>query len=103
MPRFGPLTDGAGRRGRGSVGSHVVGNSPFGVRLRRLLAHRRPSFGSSIEQTRDVLGREAGVSSAELAAVVKDGAVPSPDLVGKLAPVLGIHTADLFVVAGLPA
>lgn len=42
------------------------------------------------------------MSSAELAAVVKDGAVPSPDLVGKLAPVLGIHTADLFVVAGLP-
>ena len=40
--------------------------------------------------------------SAELAAVIKDGAAPDPDLVRKLAPALGIHTADLFVIAGLP-
>jgi RHS repeat-associated protein len=49
-----------------------------------------------------VLAQDAGVSRAKLAAIVKDGAVPSPDLLGKLAPALDIHTADLFVIAGLP-
>jgi transcriptional regulator with XRE-family HTH domain len=49
-----------------------------------------------------VLARDAGVSSAELAAVIKNGVVPSPDLLRKLAPALDIHTADLFVIAGLP-
>lgn len=39
---------------------------------------------------------------AKLAAVVEDGAVPGPGLVRKLAPALGFHTADLFVIAGLP-
>lgn len=42
------------------------------------------------------------MSSTELAAVINDGAVPSLDLVGKLTLALDIHTADLFVIAGLP-
>jgi hypothetical protein len=42
------------------------------------------------------------VPNEELAAVIIDGAVPSSDLVRKLAPALGIHAADLFVIAELP-
>ncbi|WP_139128593.1 XRE family transcriptional regulator [Micromonospora humi] len=76
--------------------------SPFGLRLWRLLSQRRPTFDTSVERMRVVLAGDAGVPSGELAAVIEDGAVPDPDLVRKLAPVLGIHTADLFVVAGLP-
>ncbi|GAA1892818.1 helix-turn-helix domain-containing protein [Asanoa iriomotensis] len=76
--------------------------SPFGVRLRRLLSHRRPTVATSIEHMQAVLARDAGVSTATLAAVVEHGAVPSPSLVRKLAPALDIHTADLFVIAGMP-
>jgi hypothetical protein len=72
------------------------------VRLWRLLSQRRPTFDTSIEQMRAVVAREAGVPSGELAAVVENGAIPDPDLVRKLAPTLGIHTADLFVIAGCP-
>jgi hypothetical protein len=79
-----------------------VGNSQFGIRLWRLLSQRRPTVTSSIDQMQPVLTRDAGLSGAELAAVVNDGVVPSPDLVRRLAPALEIHTADLFVVAGLP-
>ncbi|MFI7079716.1 hypothetical protein ACIBO1_20660 [Micromonospora sp. NPDC049903] len=79
-----------------------MAESPFGVRLWRLLSQRRPTFDTSIEQMRAVLARDADVSGRELAAVIRDGVVPGPDLVRKLAPVLGIHTADLFVIAGLP-
>jgi hypothetical protein len=43
---------------------------------------------------------EAGIPSSELDAVV-GGAKPSADIVRKLAPAMGIHTADLFVIAGL--
>jgi hypothetical protein len=70
--------------------------------LWRLLSQRRPSFDTSIEQMRAVLTRDAGVPDGELATVVNEGAVPSADLVRKLAPALGFHTADLFVIAGLP-
>jgi hypothetical protein len=48
-----------------------------------------------------VLAEDAHVPSERLAEVVNDGVIPSPDLVRKLAPPLGIHTADLFVIAGL--
>lgn len=74
--------------------------SPFGVRLWRLLSHRRPTLDTSIEQMQAVVADGAGVSGVEFAAVV-EGAVPSPELVRKLAPALGIHAADLFVFAGL--
>ncbi|WP_329108694.1 hypothetical protein OG792_08590 [Micromonospora sp. NBC_01699] len=76
--------------------------SPFGVRLWRLLSQRRPNFAASIGQMQAVLARDAGVPGGELAAVIQDGAVPDPDLVRNLAPALGIHAADLFVIAGLP-
>ncbi|MCW6007419.1 helix-turn-helix transcriptional regulator [Micromonospora sp. CPCC 205371] len=72
------------------------------MRLWRLLSHRRRTFATSTEHTQANLARKAGVSSAELAAVMTGSASPSPDLVGKLAPALDIHTADLFVIAGLP-
>jgi len=79
-----------------------MGHSPFGMRLWRLLSHRRPTLGTSVEQMRDALAIETGIPSGELAAIVEDGAQPSSHIVGKLAPALGIHTADLFVIAGLP-
>lgn len=84
-----------------TVWSSVVGTSPFGLRLWRLLAHRTRMSGMSLERNRAVLARRAEVPGAELAAVIDDGAAPDPDLVRRLAPALGIHTADLFVVAGL--
>ncbi|MDG4801998.1 hypothetical protein [Micromonospora sp. WMMD980] len=79
-----------------------MGDSPFGVRLWRLLSQRRPTFDTSIEQMQAVLTREAGVPNDELVAVIDNNAAPSPDLVRKLAPALRIHTADLFVIAGMP-
>jgi len=85
-----------------TVWSHVVGDSPFGVRLWRLLSQRRPTVNTSIEQMRAVLTHKAGVPSDELATVINNSAVPSPELVRRLAPALRIHTADLFVIAGLP-
>ncbi|GIF52066.1 hypothetical protein Afe04nite_66050 [Asanoa ferruginea] len=72
------------------------------MRLWRLLSHRRPTFGTSIEQMRAVLAQDARVPDETLAEVVDDGTTPSPNLVRKLAPALGIHSADLFVFAGLP-
>lgn len=51
---------------------------------------------------RAALANAAGVPSRELATAAKEGTAPSPDLIRKLAPALGFHTADLFVIAGLP-
>lgn len=82
--------------------SEAVRESLFGLRLWRLLSQRRPTFDTSIEQMLAVLAREAGVPIGELAAVIDNGAVPEPRLIRKLGPALGIHTADLFVIAGLP-
>lgn len=48
-----------------------------------------------------MLGREAGVSTSEIDAVIK-GAEPSPEILRALGPALGIHAADMFVLAGLP-
>lgn len=75
--------------------------SPFGVRLWRLMSARRPSATTSIERMLSDLARKAEVPSAELGAVV-NGAVPSDEIVRRLGPALGIKTADMFVIAGLP-
>ncbi|MEV0809730.1 hypothetical protein [Micromonospora sp. NPDC050200] len=60
-----------------------------GTALGRLLAHRWPEAAAT-----------AGALRPELDAVLTGGAA-SPSLVRQLAPMLGLHTADLFVVAGL--
>ncbi len=78
-----------------------VRESSFGVRLWRLLSHRGLTFDTSIEQMLTVVAGKAGVPSGDLSAVVKRGVIPDSDLVRRLAPALGIHTADLFVIAGL--
>src|SRR5688572_5289702 len=77
-------------------------STEFGNRLYRLLSYRRPSGHTSIEQLRAELARAADVAGPALAAVINDGAEPHPELVRRLAPVLGIHSADMFVLAGLP-
>jgi hypothetical protein len=78
----------------------IVG-SPFGVRLRRLLSARLPTVGTSIEAIAAGLARKAGVTSAELGELIS-GAEPSRQIVELLAPALGIRTADMFVIVGLP-
>ncbi|MEV4346405.1 hypothetical protein AB0J83_18205 [Actinoplanes sp. NPDC049596] len=75
--------------------------SPFGMRLWRLLAHRRPTVATTVEEMVLRTASVAGVGEAELQAVV-DGAVPSGELMERLAPVLNIPLADLYVIAGLP-
>lgn len=60
-----------------------------GTALGRLLAHRWREVAAA-----------AGPLRPELDAVLTGGAA-SPSLVRRLAPMLGLHTADLFVVAGL--
>ncbi|MFE9204272.1 XRE family transcriptional regulator [Micromonospora sp. NPDC007230] len=79
----------------------MVERSPFGVRLWRLLAYRRLLLETSIEDMAAALARDAGVPSLDLDAVIK-GAEPSPELLRLLGPALGIRTADMFVIAGLP-
>ncbi|WP_329491404.1 hypothetical protein OG618_33675 [Kitasatospora sp. NBC_01246] len=65
----------------------------FAALLARLLDHRGPEPAES--------ARRAGVTDAELAAVL-DGAAPDPALLRRLAPALGLDTADLFEIAALP-
>ena len=74
---------------------------PLGVRLWRLLSSRRPTTETSLEDQAARLARMADVSSTELNAAIQ-GAEPSPETIRKLGPALGIHTADMFVIAGLP-
>jgi hypothetical protein len=78
----------------------VNDRSAFGVRLWRLLARHRPTLEASVESMVPTLAEETGVPEAELHAVL-EGAEPSPEIVRRLAPALGIHTADMFVIAGL--
>jgi hypothetical protein len=78
----------------------VNDRSAFGVRLWRLLARRRPTLEASVESMAPTLAEESGVPPAELHALL-EGAEPSPEAVRRLAPALGIHTADMFVIAGL--
>jgi hypothetical protein len=65
----------------------------FGVLLARVLAHRELDIGA--------LCRQAAVPEPELRGVL-DGEVPSPPLLGRLAPAFGLHAADMFVLAGVP-
>jgi hypothetical protein len=74
--------------------------SPFGVRLWRLLG-REPMGYPDFMAALDRLAVDVGVPRSELDAVL-DGTEPSAPLVARMAPVLGLHTADLFVIAGLP-
>lgn len=78
----------------------MVQRSPFGIRLWRLLSHRRPTFGTSIEYMVAALAELADVSRSDLGAVI-DGAEPTLELVARLGPALGFHPADMFVIAGL--
>jgi transcriptional regulator with XRE-family HTH domain len=78
----------------------VVERSPFGVRLWRLLERRRPTVVTKVEQMVASLAQQAGVSSSSLDELL-NGVEPSSDVLRLLAPALGIHAADMFVVAGL--
>ena len=78
----------------------MVERSPFGVRLWRLLECRRPTVVTKMEHMVASLAQQAGVSSSALDDLL-EGAEPSPDMLLLLAPALGIHAADMFVIAGL--
>ncbi|MFF0411312.1 hypothetical protein ACFYUY_12780 [Kitasatospora sp. NPDC004745] len=71
----------------------MTGTAGFGALLARLTDHR----------ALDVTGLPAasGADPAQVRAVL-DGRPPAARLLRDLAPVLGLHAADLFVVAGLP-
>ncbi|NUT35331.1 MAG: XRE family transcriptional regulator [Hamadaea sp.] len=75
--------------------------SPFGIRLWRLLARRRPSPLLPTGQVTAAFARDCGVPAAELAALVQ-GTEPSPATLRALGPALGIPAADMFVIASLP-
>lgn len=82
-----------GSRSRRSGYADEVAKHPgFDVLLARLLGHRKLDIGD--------LSQAAGVPEPELQAVI-DGAVSSPPLLRRLAPPLDLHTADLFVIAGV--
>lgn len=65
----------------------------FGAMLARLLSHKGLSAG--------LLARRIGIPESDLQAVL-DGAAPDGSLIWRLAPELGLHVADLFVIAGMP-
>ena len=62
----------------------------FGAMLARLLSHKGLSAG--------FLARRMGIPESDLQAVL-DGAAPDGSLIWRLAPELGLHVADLFVIA----
>jgi hypothetical protein len=64
----------------------------FGVLLGRLAERRQLDL--------DVLAQSADVGESELASLLRGGG-PSSSLLRRLAPALGLHTPDLFVVAGV--
>jgi hypothetical protein len=64
----------------------------FGVLLTRLLAHRGTDVAA--------LSSSSSLSEAELESVLAGGPVSDAQL-RALAPVLGLHTADLFVIANV--
>jgi hypothetical protein len=71
-----------------------VANHPsFDVLLARLLKHR----GTDITW----LSASCGVAESEIRPVI-DGAAPDESLLRALAPALGFHAADLFVMADVP-
>lgn len=57
----------------------MIERSAFGMRLWRLLAHRRPTFGTSIEYMVAALAADADVPLSGLNEVVIKGAEPEPD------------------------
>ncbi|GAA2158425.1 hypothetical protein GCM10009760_61410 [Kitasatospora kazusensis] len=65
----------------------------FGVLLERLVDHRKLDIGQ--------LSVQAEAEESELQAVL-NGATPDLELLRRLAPALGLQTADLFAVAGMP-
>ena len=71
----------------------MSGYPAFGVFLARLSGHRELDVRS--------LSGLAEIPEPELQAVFK-GASPSMSLLTNLAPALGLHVADLLVIAGLP-
>ena len=71
----------------------MTGLPGFDVLLPRLASHGQLSIAD--------LSRSAAIPEPELRAVC-EGTVPSPALLRGLAPVLRLHAADLFVIAGLP-
>lgn len=65
-----------------------------------------PAFGKQLVRLAEIRGigpdtmaRRAAVPEAEFTSVL-DGAEPSPAFLDRLAPVLGLHRSDLFVIAG---
>jgi hypothetical protein len=71
----------------------MSGYPGFGVLLARLLDHRELGLAD--------LARQSRFPEPELL-TVRDGAPPDPSLLRQLAPALGLHTADLFVMAWVP-
>src|SRR5689334_1282448 len=71
----------------------MAGLPTFGARLTRLFECRKLDVGTA--------SQAAGVPESELAAVLDDVGAPDPSFLRQLAPALGLHTADLFVIAGL--
>lgn len=71
----------------------MAGCPGFGVLLARLAGRRGLDAAG--------LSRLSGVGESEVRAVF-DGVVPDPSLLRRLAPALGLHAADLFVIAGAP-
>ncbi|MEV6679279.1 hypothetical protein AB0N09_20870 [Streptomyces erythrochromogenes] len=70
----------------------VAGEAGFGGALERLAGHRRLDAAA--------LARFAGVAGAEVTAVLRGG-TPDGVLLRRLAPALGVRTADLFATAGV--
>jgi hypothetical protein len=64
----------------------------FGALLQRLVERRQLDL--------DVWARSADVGESELVSLLRGG-VPSPSLLRRLAPALGLHPPDLFVFAGV--
>ncbi|MEV6973140.1 hypothetical protein [Kitasatospora sp. NPDC093806] len=71
----------------------MTGIRRFDALLARLMRHRALDAA--------VLAAAAGTGPAELRAVL-DGRAPGGELLRGLGPVLGLHAADLFVLAGQP-
>jgi hypothetical protein len=65
----------------------------FGVLLARLLARRKLCVAD--------LARQCQIPEPELL-TVRNGAPPGASLLRQLGPALGLHPADLFVIAGVP-
>ncbi|WP_406449498.1 hypothetical protein OH768_02420 [Streptomyces sp. NBC_01622] len=71
----------------------MTGLPGFDVLLARLASHRQLDIAD--------LSRSAAIPEPGLRAVF-EGTVPSPSFLRRLAPVLQLHAADLFVIADVP-